>query len=354
MDRSPARDWVCIFCHHGTLFYQPNLEERDKHIYHCKDCLSAYPFQRHPEPTTNCSAAHQHMSDPRGIGHMELIVGPISEHNLRGILKLRSTDPDAPTARHQDTRIIRGDLLYPGRTRTPEGDATYAPAVMHAACLQLARERLPYFNARFIDRFARYTMTVLPRFLINSVAKTARGQLTPPFPTTKMNQTELVALLRRAAKLPPEIQAHICEFLPPCFVTSLLNTHKTLEWLETRQEAIDQFTYNDRGEITLLRYSAAPFTFLGAKSIVISGETCLTNIGTDPSGDYDHLISIDEQAAKGDLLGIEYMLGTYGVCAMRLKYRDRSVSSWLGDEFGWITFSPLANLRDLAWAEDVR
>lgn len=285
---------------------------------------------------------------------MELIVGPSSEHISRSIrYRKRSSNPDSCTGRHLDSQT-RVESVYPGRTPTSDGDTAYCPAIMHAACLQLARERLPYFNARLIDRFSRYTMTIMPRFLIDGVVMKARARPTPPFPTSRLNDTELAALLRRAAELPPEIQAHICTFLTPGLASCLLNAHKTLEWAETRLEAIDEFTYNGRGEIAIPRYSTAPFTFLGAKSIFILGETCLTNIGTDPSGDYDHLISIDEQGATGELRGIDYMLGTYGVCAMRLQYRDRSVSAWLGSEFGWFTSSPLKNLRDLAWADDVR
>lgn len=285
---------------------------------------------------------------------MEIIVGPISERAARSARNHQQPQTQRPTQRHQEGRIVHIETVYPGRTLDPDGDGLYTPAYMHAACLQLARVRLSYFNARFVDRFSRYTMTSLPRFVIDSVAKTPRARPTPPFPTSRLKETELATLLQRAAKLPPEIQAHICVFLGRGLVTSLLTAHKTLEWAESRMQAIDTFTYNGRGEIKLTRYSTAPFSFLGAKTVSILGETCLVDIGTDPSGDFNCLIPIDDKWADGELLGIDYMLGTYGVCAMRLKYRDRSVSQWLGKEFGWITFSPLKNLRGLTWAEDVR
>lgn len=243
----------------------------------------------------------------------------------------------------------------PGRNVPENDDFTSSASLIHAPCLQLAKTRFPQLSVRFLCQFAQITRPVTARSIVDKLTPKSRQVPQAPLRFSHLAPTKLGFLLKKTAELPLELQNSICDDFKPGFLSSMVVCDQTLNWMEEFSELVKSPACAGIKQISLPVGGLTQFDFLGANMMSVLGDSCLTLIGADPSAAYDLTIPISDQGRRGDALGLQYTLGTYGIRKIRIQYQDGSVSPWLGDTSGsgWTRFAPLTDLRSLAWQSDV-
>lgn len=80
----------------------------------------------------------------------------------------------------------------------------------------------------------------------------------------------------------------------------------------------------------LLQENGNSASWLGASTISIFGQTYLHRITFAENG-RDTVLNLGIQVRPGAILGVNFMLGTHGLRALRLTYGDGLSSAWLGE-----------------------
>ncbi len=243
------------------------------------------------------------------------------------------------------SRSIRISATY--HTEEHEQEGLSRPLYfVHACCWKAVRQQCP-LSLSGLYRFARQTQPILPRDGLG----VSTPQLPVQFPHegTLVGKTELAGLLSRAGTyLPAELQREVLRYLcgrDKSYISSLIQaTHTTALVRLVDQEAprIEELG-------SLLHEGGEP-RWLGASTISLFDQFYLHRIALvhredDPNLDLCILVQVDAVA------GVKFVLGTHGLQALRIIYRDGSSSPWLGKPsrscYGAIYGSSLRQLRVL-------
>lgn len=238
-------------------------------------------------------------------------------------------------------------------TSAPDCSLDYVINMVHIPCLQLARRRFP---GAFDSLRSMWHLSMLLRPVVgwSELRRMNHEKGATTLPQSGLASTELGSLVQGlAGKLPVELQKMICDYIPCSLFSSLSKCLETLNWIA------------GYGVPRAVKYATAmssrtPFagvstiSGLGAKIVPFPGESCLMYIGADISTEttFDQTIPILDQP----VVGLQYVLGLYGVRGLRIHYQDGSISPWLGDVpvAKWSKFIRGTELQRLHVKDDVR
>ncbi len=190
---------------------------------------------------------------------------------------------------------------------------------MEAACQQLKRD----LGGQALYWLARRTRPIISRRpFLKDKDSLLRSPILPTF-----NETDLARLLTRAwTCLPAELQAEVMGYQSGNLALSLIRAYQTATLIKLTENHLPE-----PRRVALERNSHAS-NWLGISMTSLFGKKYIgsmtlarrVNESTPPQG---LSISLDAEA----ITAVQFVLGTYGLRAIRLSYRDGSSSPWLGE-----------------------
>ncbi len=188
-----------------------------------------------------------------------------------------------------------------------------------AACQQLKRN----LGGQALYWLARQTRPVIPR---GPFLKSKDSLLRPPILPT-FNKTDLARLLTRIwARLPAELQKEVMGYQSGNLALSLIQACQTAMLIESTEE------YHSEPCKVAVEQSCHAANWLGISMTSLFGQEYIGSITlvrrvekAIPPQDFG--VSFNAEA----ITAVEFVLGTYGLRAVRLGYWDGSSSPWLGE-----------------------
>lgn len=216
---------------------------------------------------------------------------------------------------------------------------------VHLSCWKMARQNGGQVPGESLYKLAENTRPIIDwRYLIDKVPQPPLG-----FPRAEEVQanTSLGAFMRHSpTHLPEELQQEILSYLRGTLIFSLLSTLQTISVLRQIHPRPPS------GWISrCLAGTVTETDALRGETVRIFGQTYLRQLEVAKDGDALPLsILIKNQCVRG----LKYVLGTYGVCAVRVLYDDGSSSPWLGSPSeGWNARVYGSDLGRLCVVQDV-
>lgn len=221
---------------------------------------------------------------------------------------------------------------------------------VHLACYKVAKQILPDLLVEDLWRFARLTRPIsLEDFLPRSPAPVSPRSMAH-FSSLPLNgETELGQLIAEIRnRLPLELERIILDrphrlfrSLTKCI--DIVCSHR--EFL--RHQPLPEHEFEAQGPFQMIWNP----TILGVTTMSIMGQTCITAIGANTTRTWD--LEIQLPADTTTIAGIQTAYGTFGVMALRVLYKDGSLSPWVGELPRFrrrfqTTRGPLQRLRTLS------